>query len=121
MLDVVGVKNLEGLYQGLEGIFARDMNLPAGKSQQEVAGYFGKLAGANKVFGSIFLGAGAYQHYIPPVVKSILSRSEFITAYTPYQAEMSQGILQAIFEFQSMIAGAGCRTQRFRYDGSTVC
>lgn len=122
MLDVVGVKNLESLYQGLEGIFARDMNLPAGKSQQEVARYFEKLAAANNVFGSVFLGAGAYRHYIPPVVKSILSRSEFITAYTPYQAEMSQGILQAIFEFQSMIAElTGMQVSNASlYDGSTA-
>ena len=122
MLDVVGVKSLEGLYQGLEGLFVKDMDLPAGKSQQEVARYFENLAAENKVFGSIFLGAGAYQHYIPPVVKSLLSREEFITAYTPYQAEMSQGILQGIFEFQTMIAElTGMQVSNASlYDGSTA-
>jgi glycine dehydrogenase subunit 1 len=122
MLDVVGVKSLEGLYEGLEGIFARDMNLPEGKSQQEVARWFEELAARNKVFGSVFLGAGAYQRYIPPVVKSLLSRSEFVTAYTPYQAEMSQGILQAIFEFQTMITElTGMQVSNASlYDGSTA-
>ncbi|MBR5690554.1 MAG: aminomethyl-transferring glycine dehydrogenase subunit GcvPA [Verrucomicrobia bacterium] len=122
MLDVVGVKSLEQLYQGLESLFVKDMDLPAGKSQQEVARYFENLAAENKVFGSIFLGAGAYQHYIPPVVKSLLSREEFVTAYTPYQAEMSQGILQGIFEFQTMIAElTGMQVSNASlYDGSTA-
>ena len=122
MLDVVGVKSLEQLYQGLESLFVKDMDLPAGKSQQEVARYFENLSAENKVFGSIFLGAGAYQHYIPPVVKSLLSREEFVTAYTPYQAEMSQGILQGIFEFQTMIAElTGMQVSNASlYDGSTA-
>lgn len=122
MLDAVGVKSLEGLYQGLEGLFVKEMNLPAGKSQQEVAQYFEELAAKDRVFGSIFLGAGAYQHYIPPVVKSLVSREEFLTAYTPYQAEMSQGILQGIFEFQTMIAElTGMQVSNASlYDGSTA-
>lgn len=122
MLDVVGVKSLEDLYHGLEAITTHDLNLPEGKSQQEVARYFAELAAKNKVFGNIFLGAGAYQHYIPSVVKNLLSHEEFVTAYTPYQAEMSQGILQGIFEFQSMIAElTGMQVSNASlYDGSTA-
>ena len=62
-----------------------------------------ELAGKNTVFGTILRGAGAYDHYIPSIVKYITSKEEFVTSYTPYQAEMSQGILQSIFEYQTMI------------------
>ena len=62
-----------------------------------------ELAGKNKVFRHIFRGAGAYNHYIPAIVDSVASKEEFVTAYTPYQAEISQGILQSIFEYQTMI------------------
>ena len=62
-----------------------------------------KIAGKNQIFQTIFRGAGAYRHYIPAAVKSITSKENFVTAYTPYQAEISQGILQSIFEYQTMI------------------
>lgn len=104
MLSVVGKNSLEELYQGLEQFCASDKALEEGKSQQEIEKMFSSLAKENKVYKNIFLGAGAYNHYIPSVVKSIANRQEFLTAYTPYQAEMSQGILQSIFEYQSMIA-----------------
>jgi len=122
MLDTVGVTSLDGLYRGLENLFVKDMNLPAGKSQQEAVRYFEELASENRVFGNIFLGAGAYSHYIPSALKTLLSREEFVTAYTPYQAEMSQGILQSIFEFQSMIAElTGMKVSNASlYDGSTA-
>ena len=122
MLDTVGVKSLEDLYSGFEDLRTQNLNLPPGKSQMEVIRFFTELASQNKLFGSIFRGAGAYCHYIPSVIKSLVSREEFVTAYTPYQAEMSQGILQSIFEFQSMIADlTGMQVSNASlYDGSTA-
>ena len=122
MLDTVGVKSLEDLYSGFEDLWTKNLNLPPGKSQMEVIRFFTELASQNKLFGSIFRGAGAYCHYIPSVIKSLVSREEFVTAYTPYQAEMSQGILQSIFEFQSMIADlTGMQVSNASlYDGSTA-
>ena len=122
MLDTVGVKSLEDLYSGFEDLWTKNLNLPPGKSQMEVIRFFTELASQNKLFGSIFRGAGAYCHYIPSVIKSLVSREEFVTAYTPYHAEMSQGILQSIFEFQSMIADlTGMQVSNASlYDGSTA-
>jgi glycine dehydrogenase subunit 1 len=74
-----------------------------GLSALEVEKFFKKTAAKNKLYDAVFLGAGAYNHYIPPVVKHIVSNPRFVTAYTPYQPEMSQGILQAIFEYQSCV------------------
>lgn len=104
MLSVVGVNSTSELYKDVpEVLRKRKVVLADGKSQQEVYDIFAEFASRNKVYDSVFLGAGSYNHYIPSVVKSITSREEFVTSYTPYQAEMSQGILQAIFEFQTMI------------------
>lgn len=87
-----------------KSVFLKDgLNLPSGMAELAVKREMEKLAQQNKVFQHIFRGAGAYNHYIPSEVKSVTSKEEFITAYTPYQAEISQGILQAIFEFQTMI------------------
>lgn len=72
-------------------------------SELEVRRTMTELAGENKVFSTILRGAGAYDHYIPSIVKYIPAKEEFLTAYTPYQAELSQGILQSIFEYQTMI------------------
>ncbi len=104
MLDAIGVKSMEDLFEDIpKSLRARKLNLPEGKSQQETYNFMRALSRRNRVYDSIFLGAGSYDHFIPSVVKSICGRSEFVTAYTPYQAEMSQGILQAIFEYQTMI------------------
>ncbi|MBN2599488.1 MAG: aminomethyl-transferring glycine dehydrogenase subunit GcvPA [Candidatus Thermoplasmatota archaeon] len=87
-------------------IHLKHLQLPPGRSQQEVEDQMRLLAGKNKSFCVMpsFLGGGFTPHYIPAAVKSTLSRSEFYTAYTPYQPETSQGFLQAIFEYQSMVA-----------------
>lgn len=79
------------------------LNIPEGMSELEVRRKVEKIAGKNRVFPTIFRGAGAYRHYIPFIVKSVTSKEDLLTAYTPYQAEISQGILQSIFEYQTMI------------------
>ena len=104
MLEAIGVDSVEDLFEDIpKSLRVKKLELPEGKSQQETYNFMRALARRNKVYDSIFLGAGSYDHFIPSVVKSVCSRSEFVTAYTPYQAEMSQGILQAIFEYQTMI------------------
>ena len=100
------------------------LNLPNGKSQQDVENHLRRIASQNKSFCEMpsFLGGGIKPHYIPAAVKSIITRSEFYTAYTPYQPEASQGFLQAIFEYQSAIArltGMDVANASM-YDGSTA-
>lgn len=122
MLAELNLSSLEELYSGLRSFQAQDIPIPEGKSQQLVDKEFNNLSKENKLYNSIFLGAGAYNHYIPAAVKSLASRQEFLTAYTPYQPEISQGILQVIFEFQSMIArltGMDVANASV-YDGSTA-
>ncbi|HDP98100.1 MAG TPA: aminomethyl-transferring glycine dehydrogenase subunit GcvPA, partial [bacterium] len=108
MLERIGVTNFEALLSDIPDNlrFHGDLALPDPLSELEVFRLIGQKAGCNKSVGDAvsFLGGGAYDHFIPAVVGHILSRSEFYTAYTPYQAEVSQGTLQAIYEFQSMIA-----------------
>ncbi len=82
----------------------RELALPSGLSEIEVKEKMTAYAANNQVFSTILKGAGAYQHFIPSVVKSLANRAEFLTTYTPYQAEFSQGVLQAIFEYQTMMA-----------------
>ena len=105
LLTRCGLNSFVDLYKDIpEEVLLKDgLNLPKGLAELEVKRKFEDLADKNKVYKHIFRGAGAYNHYIPSVVKAIASKEEFVTAYTPYQAEISQGILQAIFEFQTMI------------------
>jgi glycine dehydrogenase subunit 1 len=105
MLDVIGVAGIDQLFADIphELILKEPLRIPAGLPEHEVYRRMQALAGSNRVQNVSFLGCGSYDHIIPAVVSHILSRSEFYTSYTPYQAEMSQGILQAIFEFQTMI------------------
>ena len=104
MLEKIGVQSTDEFYQDIPvRMRAKKLNLPEGKSTQETCEFMEVLSKLNKVYDTVFLGAGCYKHYIPPVVKAITGREEFVTAYTPYQAEMSQGILQSIFEYQTMI------------------
>lgn len=100
----------------------RELNLPKGQSEFEVLRTMKAYANENVLFHTICRGAGAYDHYIPSVVKHLSAREEFVTAYTPYQSELSQGILQSIFEFQSMMASlTGMDAANASvYDGATA-
>jgi len=105
MLAAVGVSSISELYANVpDSLFLTDcLDLPKGMSELEVRAAVTAMADKNKVFRTILRGGGAYRHFIPATVRSITSREEFVTAYTPYQAEISQGILQSIFEYQTMI------------------
>jgi glycine cleavage system P protein (glycine dehydrogenase) subunit 1 len=106
MLDAIGLESMEQLYIDLpEAVRFPDLALPESASEMEVMEELQLLSQANLHVrqASCFLGAGAYNHYVPSVVDHVLLRNEFYTAYTPYQPEVSQGTLQAIFEFQSLI------------------
>ena len=104
MMERAGVKSFDELYSDVpeEFIYGKEYDLPSAMSEIQVRQYFEKLAQKNIPL-TCFCGAGSYDHYAPSVVPYILSRSEFLTAYTPYQAEISQGTLRYIFEFQSII------------------
>lgn len=107
MLDALGIENTDRLFEEIPaGVrLNRELQVPGGLAEMELSRHLAALAGANTGVDETicFLGAGAYDHYVPSAVKHILSRSEFYTAYTPYQPEISQGVLQSIFEYQSMI------------------
>jgi len=105
MLDTLGLARLENLYAHLpkEVLLDRPLNLPRGKSEYEIIDYFRARGAGNAAGYANFLGAGVYRHYRPVLVDTVISRGEFLTSYTPYQAEISQGTLTAIFEFQTMI------------------
>ena len=107
MLKEIGLRDIDELFSDIpKKIQIKNLNLPNGISQQAVEERMREIGNKNKSFCEIpsFLGGGIKPHYIPAVVKSILSRSEFYTSYTPYQPEASQGFLQVMFEYQSMIA-----------------
>ncbi len=107
MLDVVGVTAVADLFAEVpEDLRARaTLNLDPGRSEPEVRGRLEELAVRNSAVQHLcFLGAGAYPHFVPAVVDQVLQRAEFYSAYTPYQPEVSQGTLQAIFEFQSLVS-----------------
>ena len=104
MLDSLGLSSATQLFDHLpEAVRLNGLDIPEGRSELEVREAVEAMAEKNKRFRSIFRGAGAYNHYIPSIVKSVTSKKEFVTAYTPYQAEISQGVLQSIFEYQTMI------------------
>lgn len=105
MLEAVGCQKPSDLYAQIPAEVPQypALDLPQGRTELEVRRVMESLAAKNTVFKTAFRGAGAYRHYIPSVVKAVTSREEFVTAYTPYQAEISQGVLQSIFEFQTMI------------------
>jgi glycine dehydrogenase subunit 1 len=105
MLDTLGLARLEDLYAHLpkEVLLDRPLNIPRGKSEYEIVDYFRARGAENAGRYASFLGAGVYRHYRPVLVDTVISRGEFLTSYTPYQAEISQGTLTSIFEFQTMI------------------
>ena len=104
MLQTLGMNSLDDLYVSVpEAAKLKELNIPEGKSELEVSREMKELAEKNTVFKHIFRGAGAYNHYIPAIVKSVTGKEEFLTSYTPYQAEISQGILQSIFEYQTQM------------------
>lgn len=105
MLSTIGVRSLEDLFADIPASMRpKQYNLPRGRSEAAVCAHFERLAALNRTDGISFLGAGYYAHHIPRAVDALAGRSEFYTAYTPYQAECSQGTLQAIFEFQTAVS-----------------
>src|ERR671925_37698 len=126
MLEAIGVSSVEGLFQDIPaGVrFERELDVEPALSEPELLQHLGELAGRNVHTGQelSFLGAGIYAHYVPAISDAMLARGEFLTAYTPYQPEMSQGVLQAIFEYQTVICElTGMDVSNASgYDGTTV-
>lgn len=123
MLDRIGVSSLDDLYSDVPSdcLYKGEYDLPEAMSEQQVRDFFESLASKNSRL-KVLVGQGAYDHYVPSVIPYITSRSEFLTAYTPYQCEISQGTLRYIFEWQTMI----CRltgmdiSNASMYDGPTA-
>lgn len=124
MLAVIGAGDMEELFRAIpeEVKLSGGLRLPDGITELEVRKKMTGTAEKNLVFQSIFRGCGAYHHYIPSIVKQVISKEEFVTAYTPYQAEISQGVLQSIFEYQTMICElTGMEVSNASvYDGATA-
>ncbi|MDD5919346.1 MAG: aminomethyl-transferring glycine dehydrogenase subunit GcvPA [bacterium] len=124
MLRSIGLDDFRALYQDVPGemYLEQGLDIPSGMSELEVGRTVSAMAADNTVFSTVLRGAGAYDHYIPSIVKYIPAKEEFLTAYTPYQAELSQGILQSIFEYQTMICAlTGMDVSNASvYDGTTA-
>jgi glycine dehydrogenase subunit 1 len=124
MLDAIGVQTVDELFTPIPAEFrlTRDLAIPQQMAESEIVEWFRARAAENGSGRQIMLGAGAYNHYRPVVIDSLVSRGEWFTAYTPYQPEIAQGTLQAIFEFQSMICElTGMEAANASmYDGSTA-
>jgi glycine dehydrogenase subunit 1 len=105
MLEVLGLESLDPLFDDIPASVRADgLDLPDPEPELELAARLERLAARNRVDLASFLGAGVYRHFLPPAVDQIISRGEFYTAYTPYQPEISQGTLQTIYEYQSLVA-----------------
>ncbi len=124
MLREAGYESFDDMFSVIpeEVRLRKPLDLPSGLSEMEALKVMEDLAACNKVYREIFRGAGSYDHYIPAIVKSVTSKEEFLTAYTPYQAEISQGILQSIFEFQTMVCELTGMdvSNASHYDGATA-
>jgi len=125
LLDAIGVDRAEDLLQGIpaELRLQRELALPEQQSEQEVLQQMTALAALNTPFSARFLGAGAYDHFVPAAVDQMISRQEWFTAYTPYQPEISQGTLQHIFEYQTLMCTlTGLEVSNASlYDGGSAC
>lgn len=126
MLSEIGLSSVDQLFTDIpEGMkLSRALDLPGSLSEMELSGLMRGLAKKNAHCGeyACFLGAGAYDHFVPAMVKQVLSKPEFYTSYTPYQPEISQGMLQAIFEYQTMICQLTGMdvSNASMYDGATA-
>ena len=123
MLAEIGTASIDDLFASIPAEYRldRDLNVPRQQAESEIIQYFRAAGDKNSTGYASFLGAGAYRHYRPVIIDSLVQRGEFLTSYTPYQAEITQGTLQAIFEFQTMIAeltGMDVANASM-YDGST--
>ena len=123
MLAEIGVNSVDDFFQAIprEYRLNRDLKVPRQMAESEIIDYFRQRSLENAAGYAVFLGAGAYHHYRPVIIDALVQRGEFLTSYTPYQAEISQGTLQAIFEFQTMICeltGMDIANASM-YDGST--
>ena len=123
MLKQIGVQSIDDLFATIpqEYRLTRDLDVPRQMAESEIVDYFRKAAVQSATGYASFLGAGAYRHYRPVIIDSLVQRGEFLTSYTPYQAEITQGTLQAVFEFQTMICElTGMEiANASMYDGST--
>ena len=124
MLQKIGVHSMDDLYADVpqQMLLRRPLDLPQGLSELEVREKVTDLAEKNHVFKTVLRGAGSYRHFIPAAVRSVTSREELVTCYTPYQAEISQGVLQGTFEFQTMICELTGMdvANASHYDGATA-
>ncbi len=126
MLQTVGVKNVSDLFTDIPAQYRfPKLNRPSALTEMEISAELSRLSQLNSSTQNLvsFLGAGAYNHYVPAAIDAIIQRGEFLTAYTPYQPEVSQGTLQAIFEYQSMISALTGMdvSNASHYDGATAC
>ena len=123
MLREIGASSIDDLFASIPAEYrlARDLDIPRQMGESEIVDYFKNAAAQNANGYTSFLGAGAYRHYRPVVIDALVQRGEFLTSYTPYQPEITQGTLQAIFEFQTMICElTGMEiANASMYDGST--
>jgi glycine dehydrogenase subunit 1 len=124
ILEVIGARSIDDLFSSIPAEYrlSRDLKVPRQMAESEILDWFRERSRENGDGYATFLGAGAYSHYRPVIIDSLISRGEFLTAYTPYQAEISQGTLQSIFEFQTMICElTGMEVANASmYDGSTA-
>lgn len=123
MLHEIGVNSVDEFFKAIPAEYRlnRDLKVPRQMAESEIIDYFRERSQENAAGYAVFLGAGAYHHYRPVIIDALVQRGEFLTSYTPYQAEISQGTLQAIFEFQTMICElTGMEVANASmYDGST--
>src|ERR1700685_3854066 len=123
MLGEIGAASIDDLFASIPAEYriTHDLDVPRQQAESEIINYFRAAGEKNSTGYASFLGAGAYRHYRPVIIDALVQRGEFLTSYTPYQAEISQGTLQAIFEFQTMICElTGMEiANASMYDGST--